>query len=336
MDARRSTRGFRSGILADTENRRPIRPRRLAAIAAAAIAACVPAAARAETLSLLVPAYFAPGAGGTEGYTDGWAQLAASAGKVPITAILSPNSGPDSGAVPIYTVAVANLERAGGRVVGYVNTHDGALPLADAEAQVTAYLSQYPGAIDGFLIDNMSSHYSGLSYYQALYAFVKSLGAYQVIGNPGGDTHRAYLTAADTLVTFEGAAAAYPAATPPSWVAAQPASSFVNTISDQFSVSGMAADIALARERNAGYVYVTDQSMYSTDSFLYDRMPSYWNAEVATVAASGAAVPEPGAVVLTALGMVAMAGAMAQSRRRGQTARANGGAPRSVERIGAG
>src|SRR5208282_5187852 len=56
-----------------------------------------PSSARSDTVGIIVPAYFYPGTGGTEGFTDGWAQMAAAAGKVPITAIMNPDSGPSPG-----------------------------------------------------------------------------------------------------------------------------------------------------------------------------------------------------------------------------------------------
>ena len=85
-------------------------------------------------------------------------------------------------------------------------------------------------------------------------------------------------------MTFENDAKYYAGATPPSWVYDYSSSHFANTIYDQPTVQGMMADVALAAQRNVGYVYVTDQPINPPTGYLYDRLPSYWNQEVAAVA----------------------------------------------------
>jgi hypothetical protein len=264
-------------------------------------------------MSILVPAYFYPGTGGTEGYTDGWAQMAASAGQVPITAIFNPASGPGPSPDPNYITAMTNLELAGGKVVAYIFTDYGNVPVATVEGEINTYLSQYgnltsnsiKNLINGFFFDQMSNLPSEVSYYQTLYTYVKGLGSsYQVIGNPGTTTDQSYLSSspptANTIMTYEGSAANYAAATPPSWVYSYPASDFANTIYAESTLSGMFGDIALANERNVGYVYVTDETLNPPTGYLYDRLPSYWNEEVAGVAS----IPEPGSLILLAPGLL--------------------------------
>ncbi|WP_210208901.1 spherulation-specific family 4 protein [Roseiarcus fermentans] len=285
----------------------------------AVVVAFGPTASRAGDMRLLVPAYFDPGTGGTEGQTDGWAQMTASAGKVGITAIFNPVGGPDTSADPSYAAALAGFESAGGTVVAYIDTLYGAAPVGAMEAQIETYLSQYPGLIDGFFVDEMSVSAAALPYYQQLYGFVRALGPYQVIGNPGTTTGQTYLAAADTLTTVEVNAATYPATAPPSWVYVHPAPTFSNIVSGETSAAGMAADVALAYVRNVGYVYITDQVMTASDGDLYDRLPSYWSEEVATVAAQ---TPEPGSIALTAIGFLAMAGATRLARLSPRRARA--------------
>ena len=277
---------------------------------ALAVLACAPAAARAGNMRILVPAYFNPGAGGTEGQTDGWAQLTESAGKVGVTAIFNPNDGPDSSAYPENAAAVSAFRRAGGKVVAYVYTGWGGMPIGVVESQIQAYLDQYPGLVDGFFVDAMSNHPADLSYYQALYQFITARGAsFQVIGNPGAPTTESYLGAgaADTLLTYEQSAAFYAAATPPGWVRGYSAAAFGAIVHAEPAVFGMVKDVALAEGRRVGYLYVTDETMDPLSGSLYTRLPSYWNEEVAAV---GAAAPEPGTMVLIASGLLAVAGTM--------------------------
>jgi hypothetical protein len=296
----------------------PGRTRRRLRFAPATLALAVltgaPAGGSAGDLSLLVPAYFEPGTGGAEGRADGWAQLAEAAGKVGITAIFNPNDGPDSIADPSYVAALSEFRLAGGKVVAYIDTAYGSLPISAAEGQIAAYLEQYPGLIDGFFLDAMSRLDSEEKYYQQLYRDIKSESAsYRVIGNPGVNTAESYLSAgaADSLVTFEQSAASYRAAAPASWTRGYSAAAFGNLIYGESAASGMMGDIALAQNRGVEYVYVTDETMNPATGDLYTRLPSYWNAEAAAV---GAEMPEPSSLVLMASGLLAVAAAMRLGR----------------------
>jgi hypothetical protein len=69
------------------------------------------------------------------------------------------------------------------------------------------------------------------------------------------------------------------------------------------------SDVTLAVERNVGYVYVTDQTLPNP----YAQLPSYWDQEVAAIAA--ASVPEPGALTMMATsGLLVMLAALRRSR----------------------
>jgi hypothetical protein len=80
---------------------------RLATIILALAAVAIPfATVHAGDIGILVPAYFRPGTGGTEGYTDGWAKMAASARNAEITAIFNPDGGPLPDRDPGYAAAM--------------------------------------------------------------------------------------------------------------------------------------------------------------------------------------------------------------------------------------
>ena len=74
--------------------------------------------AQADPVTALVPAYFYP----TWWLPTGspWDQLNAAAATIPIEAIMNPSSGPGPAFNPDYGVAVAALQAAGGKVIGYV------------------------------------------------------------------------------------------------------------------------------------------------------------------------------------------------------------------------
>jgi hypothetical protein len=298
-------------------------------------------------VGVLVPAYFYPGTGGTDGFTDGWAQMAASAGKVPLTAIFNPNSGPGPSTDPNYVAAITNLEKAGGRVVAYVPTNFGATSLGTVEGYIQTYLSQYPGLINGFFIDQMFLQSvnppSTLPYYQNIYNYVKSQGAsYTVIGNPGspflnGVSPQDFLSTADVLTIFEGpnkapspgAAGfdAYPYGL--NWFQSFPSNRFSNIVFDVLADAGspgtssaMLADLGKAIQFNAGSVYITDQNLPNP----YAQLPSYWNQEVSAIqAADAVAVPEPGLVAKLASGtlcwfLVLVARGLVRQRRLARSA----------------
>jgi hypothetical protein len=285
----------------------------------AAVAAPIGSApAQAGDLGALVPAYFYPGTGGAGGVGDGWAQMASAASQIPVTAIFNPDSGPLPGPPdPNYVTALTNLESAGGTVVAYVYSGYTTVPLATVESQISTYLTQYGGLINGFFVDAMTNDNSpaDLAYYHTLYTYIKGLNSsYDVIANPGTSTVPDYLTpatrGADTLLTYEGSAQNYPGSPPPSWVFGYSPNHFANTIYDESSSQGMMNDVTLAVERNVGYVYVTDQTLPNP----YSQLPSYWDQEVAAIAA--ASVPEPSTLSMLASGGLLVAVAATMRRRR--------------------
>ena len=254
-----------------------------------------PNACRAGTTGIIVPAYFYPGTGGPGGSGNGWAAMAAAASQVPITAIFNPDSGPLPGpADPNYVTALTNLETAGGKSVAYVYTGDGSVPLVTVESQISTYITQYGSLINGFFLDAMNVIPSELSYYQSIDSFIKTLSAsYDVIGNPGqpflnGVTPAQYLATANTFDLFEGSDASfssYPYGL--NWFESDASSQFSNIVYDAPTVTAMQADITKAVGLDAGYVYVTDQTLPNP----YAQLPSYWDQEVAAVATLNAKVP---------------------------------------------
>jgi Spherulation-specific family 4/Immunoglobulin I-set domain len=227
-------------------------------------------------LGIMVPAYFYPTSGGY------WSALDFAASRVPLIAIMNPDSGPGASQDNTYVQALAKLHQSGGTVIGYIHTSYGTRPLADVESDVDLYLSFY--AVDGFFVDEMANdeNTNHLDYYAALYQYIKARNTnYIVAGNPGSNTQEDYLArpTVDSLMIFENDGTNYPGFMPSSWVAKYPAQQFVHLPYDVPAAATMSNDVGLAVSRNAGWIYITDDTFPNP----YDTLPSYWTNEVGLV-----------------------------------------------------
>ena len=235
---------------------------------------------RGRPVELLVPAYF-------DATDPAWARLAAAARHARRTVILNPNSGPGTQSDPHFLADVAAIQEAGGRVIGYVHTSYGERPLADVKAEIARYLSYYP--VNGIFIDEMTNRDDAADYlyYREIYAFIKQNDEdLEVVGNPGAPSVEGYFThhTVDSLVLFEDTLANYAAYSPPAWTAKYPARRFGNIV---YGVPQAALIGVLRRSEqlHAGMVYVTDDTI-TNENFgnVYERLPVYWDQEVALVA----------------------------------------------------
>lgn len=246
------------------------------AVASALLAWAALAAWPAHALGLLVPPYFHPAAAGTA-----WQRLAAIAARVPTVAIVNPDSGPGAANDPAYGEAIRQLRAGGGKAVGYVSTRYARRPLREVVADINRYRAFYP--LDGFFIDEMTADADAahLQYYQSVYAYIKALDpSHTVVGNPGTIVAEAYvsLPAADTVVVFEGDAAAFAAYAPQDWMSRHGPERFAYLLhgTDPARLGSLARKAAGHR---AGYLYITDDVLPNP----WDGLPSYWDQEVSVV-----------------------------------------------------
>jgi hypothetical protein len=216
-----------------------------------------------------------------------WTQVTSAAPTVALL-VANTNSGPGASAQTEYTKAIATAHGAGQAIVGYVHTSYGSRPLAQVEAEVDSWYAFYP-AIDGIFVDEGSSDTSTIAlYYQPLHDYVKAKpsGPRTVIINPGTLVAEAFMATADVVVTFEDTYANYTNGTyPPNpwWVATYPRWRFWHLVLSATTTANMQNAVSIARQRNAGYVYVTDQG----PATAYQQLVSgaYWQAERAAVQA---------------------------------------------------
>jgi len=247
----------------------------------------------AHAISILLPAYFYPSSDPNQSF---WDEMTAAAGQVDITAIMNPDSGPGLSVNSDYTTAVDAFRAAGGKVVGYAHTSYGARSQAEVLSEVASYANFYN--IDGIFLDEMSNKSVDLAYYHSLYSSIKLTNPrYRIFGNPGTNTLESYLTVADVLVTFENQTG-YDTYTPDAWTNNYTADHFAHLLYNVKDETAMLANVALAADRNVGYLYITNDTLPNP----WDTLPHYWNAEVPAVSA----VPEPNSdlLILAGLGLI--------------------------------
>lgn len=310
-----------------------MRLRRMAVVIAIAIGLGGPAAAQStDRLNVLVPAYFYPSGTTNLGY---WNQLSQAAGQVSLTVIVNPNNGVFSAADPNYTTVINDLRTAGATSIGYVFTQGGARDINLVKANIDSYAAVYnagnPNNIRGIFIDEMPVNPTAgqLTYYRDLYQHIATnhpAWVGQVFGNPGANTAStaalldSATRGADRLVVSEMTYGTYQqsAAAPAPWVLSNPdRNRFAHLIhtTPGFDAAGLDQALQLAIQRNAGYVYFTDDVFLNpgTDN-PWDTLSSYWNTEVNRVMLTP--VPEPAAVTAVAAAGLTAGWVARRTRRR--------------------
>jgi len=257
---------------------------------------------------LLVPAYFAPGSG------DGWDRLAAVAKSgVPVIAVMNPDVGPGAKSDPAYAKAIKDLQKAGGRVVGYVFTKKGLRNQAHVMEDITRYHEFYP-ELDGVFIDQMptaetfreldnrkpsplraqfariggskagkasvggSARQTMIEYYYRVWLHSKALKSEGlVIGNPGGHPDEEFFDGktADMFVTYAGYDG-YDAYQTPTWLRAGKKKDVAHLIYDVSFAEDMKKRFSEAKAHGAQWIYITDDGGGNP----WDTLPKYWDEEV--------------------------------------------------------
>jgi hypothetical protein len=277
------------------------------------IAAAVLLAAHSATpaLELLVPAYFYPSFDPALSF---WDELtAASASGAKITAIINPANGVGAAQNSDYVNAIDSFKAAGGKVLGYSYTcYGGAsctagLPATKSTSEVVAEAAKYATwyGVDGLFLDEMSNQSADLPYYTDLAATLRAQHpGWQLVGNAGTATPAAYLTVADTLVTFERGTGNYSGAASEPWMGTADPQRQAHLHYGVADANQMRMLVNEAVARRAGYLYITDDQLPNP----WDQLPGFWNEELAAINAANAvsAVPEPTSVALMLAGLAAL------------------------------
>ena len=204
-----------------------------------------------------------------------WTQLQNGAPTVGL-AIINPGSGPGRKFDQNYYNTTQSTKARGVIVLGYVYTNYGSRTVSKVKADIDKYYTWY--GVEGIFFDEVSNSCAKQAYYLDLYNYVKAKGGIaKVVINPGINTQECYITAADIIVNFEDNYTAYVNWSPSGWEFNYPADRFWHLVIGT-SAADMPNAISLSKNRNAGWVYVTNDNL----SNPWDTVPAdpYWSNEL--------------------------------------------------------
>jgi hypothetical protein len=221
-------------------------------------------------MKIIVPAYF-------HASSSYWTFLIAQASAVEY-AIINPASGPGTVKELAYSLVVAQAQARGVSILGYVATTYAAKAPSVVQGEMNHYRDWY--GVDGFFFDEAASTPDKLDYYAGLYASTKGV----VILNPGVYPHKAYVECADVLCVEERPVEVTETRSESltRWMDGQPPEKFYYIIHAVANAARMRRTIKRAKERNVGYVYITNDSLPNP----FDTLPIYWDDEAKFVTES--------------------------------------------------
>jgi hypothetical protein len=231
----------------------------------------------APKLQALIPLYIYPQM--INGRSN-WLPLVEAARKIPVVAIINPNSGPGGKPNSDYAQGLKLLQQGGVKTIGYVATNYGKRPIEQVKADVDVYNAHFN--VQGIFLDEGASSLQQLNYYSEVYRYIKSKKKLQqVIVNPGTHIDEAYFSqpVTDQAVIFENFGKEWPAYQPSTYVNKYDRQHFALMLHGVIDRAKMQSYIELAVKRNIGYVYITNDA----DSNPWDSLPSYWSAEVEAI-----------------------------------------------------
>jgi hypothetical protein len=176
------------------------------------------------------------------------------------------------------------MERARGsklELIGYVTLGYAKRSAAEVKADVDRWMEFYPG-ITGFFFDEQPSGPEHAAFARDCFAHARSrLPGARIVSNPGVPCDAAYAEGEHPLILclFEHESG-FAKFRIPEWARQRSPELFATLHYHANSAEAMQALVAESLARNAAYVYVTDASGANP----WDRLPSYWNEEVAEVA----------------------------------------------------
>jgi hypothetical protein len=247
-----------------------------------------------------VPAYWAPDAAGSARFDV----LAQAAPTVDVVVVNGPANGVPTPFDAATATQIRKLRDAGVTVLGYVDTgylgrtglgtSAGSTRIADwraqADREAAGWFALYgEHGLAGVFLDQVTATCGTDDVLVDAYHRIadrlreRTPDAFVAL-NPGTGADECYAEVGDTMVVFENTYQAYRSWSPPEWVSRHPARSFWHLVYDAPTTTELRDAVNLAKQRNAGYVYVTADAIHTTGS-PWDTVPAadYWYDEVCQV-----------------------------------------------------
>lgn len=206
-------------------------------------------------MKIAVPSYFYPS-------TEWDRMLKARPGIV----VINPNSGPGEEANPEYRAVVRKCVNQDVNCLAYIATAWGTKASGEIKDEIYRYRSWYPG-LKGFFLDEAATHPAFIPHYRS----IMPKGALNVL-NPGTWPDEGYAKLPCVLMTCEQEFNKYAVNFPPDWTAKYPAKKFWHCVFNAPALVDALTVVNMAKARNCGYVFVTDDSGANP----YDQLPGYW------------------------------------------------------------
>lgn len=191
--------------------------------------------------------------------------------------IINPNSGPGTAPDANYQAVTKAAKAAGIKVLGYVHTSYGQRNATDVLNEIQRFLTWYN--VDGIFLDETASAASMIPYYDAIARQIHALPGLIVVLNCGVHPAEGYMNVGDVIVTFENTYKNYLNLKYPSWVFKYAPTRFCHIVHTTSNATSMKEVIRLSQQRNAAFVYATDDSGANP----YDKVPTFWSSETAEV-----------------------------------------------------
>ncbi len=192
----------------------------------------------------------------------------------PALAMINPDNGPGTAASSTYVQQTAAAQSLGVPVYGYTHTRYGVRPVAEVKADIDKHIAWY--GVRGIFIDTTSNKPEHVAYYRELCDHVHAKGA-KVILNPGTQCLEEHAAMADFVMCSEGDVPTYKARVPRPWESKYPGKLYHAV--HGCPAADMPSVVALAKQRGAGLLYVTDDVMPNP----WNVLPTYWAAFCASV-----------------------------------------------------
>lgn len=242
-----------------------------------------------NSLGYIIPLYVNPST--DPGAWSNLVQLHQQNPSVPMIVVANVASGPGTSYNSAYGTQINNMESAGIRVIGYVDTCYGSRAYTGSsttncgtyttgvEDDINSWYSFYP-SIGGIALDKMNYCSSGYTqsttYYSSLMSFIEGKGSNQLdVGIPGATSCASYIPTVNVIIPYEGTVSLSPSQVQA--ITTGIGGSLNNWGIVEHSISTAPSVSYLSSlTPYIGWIYVTDSSGYNA-------VPSYQSTEVANL-----------------------------------------------------